>query len=240
MTGVQTCALPISNTEFLYVFVKKFKWENPLEHEQAGGHPIPGRVYRASKNVDTDTYRLFAEMPDRPTLLVFGKLKETIEGAYTSDFKVISPKTLLDFDITDEDLDSLLEWLKSDNKNLKEVMGFNMTPVKIEQTKTNEDVADFIDCAKRLYDLNPSLLNSIHDYLHFAIEQEEESDEGPIPTTFLTLNSAHGTGANVIRAVEKLSVYVSDDRRVNLDLDDLYGAITNLLTEGTNRTFNNI
>lgn len=239
-----------TNTEFLFVFVKDFKWSNPLEHEQVGGHPMPGRLYRAIKNTDTGTYRLLTK-PN--TLLVFSGLEEDIDTGYRSSFKPITVQTLLDYNITDEDLDKLLDWLRTGNKEIKDLVGMMSPPAPVKLTtpsslspqfkesimqKSNEEVSDFISCAHLLHELNPNLLDAIHDYLHYAIEQEQKSEEGPLNSTFLTLSKEHGTGANVIQAVQKLSRYVSVNKRISLDENDLFGAITNLFNEQTNRIVN--
>jgi hypothetical protein len=234
-----------TNTEFLYVYVSSFKWENPFDHESKGGHPMPGKVYRAVKNKDAGTYRLFVSSTTPPMLLVFTGLEEAIEGAYTSNIKPITIQNLLDFDISDGDLDSLLDWLKTGNSELKKVLNFRPPLILSEPVnqpamiqKPNDEVEDFIRCAQQLHELNPNLLDSLHNYIHFAIEEEENFEGGPLDTTFLTLSKDHGTGANIVQAVQKLSRYASSNRKENLDEADLFGAITNLLNERTNQLFN--
>src|SRR5690606_8843885 len=108
-----------SNTKIVYLFVNDFQWTVPLNKEASVGHPKSGRVYRAIKNVDTESYRVMYTIDKNFQGVLIDKLDNDDRAAgYLSDIHEITKSNVLDFDILEEDLTEFVRWLETENKDL--------------------------------------------------------------------------------------------------------------------------
>lgn len=114
------------NIQIVYLYVEEFEWTISFDKERANGHPKPKRVYRAAYNKETDSYRLLYEVDDANNkfrAIFVPALNNTEEmRGYTSKIKVLSIDTILEFDLSEEDLDNLNKWMDTNNKDFFEVM----------------------------------------------------------------------------------------------------------------------
>ena len=248
----------IHNTEIVYLYTHKFEYgNNPISKEENGGHPKPKTVYRAIYNTDTNTYRLIYNISKEGLSFIFiPKLKDHDEESGLSvDIKILTKKNILDFNISEENLDELLSWLKTDNKDIKEITGDIGTPKpkqqKVKQgdkpavvpqnkgVKLPPQVVQFLNLGIELEKTDPLIFGTMFDLLVY-LNQNVYTDIGVVNASWLKLDKDHGAGTNISSAVEKLARYMSQDRRTNLDGKDLLGAIKDLLQEQGRRTYHEI
>lgn len=238
------------NSKILYLFVNKFDWgSNQQSKENSLGHPKSQRLYRAVHNTETDSYRIVHTITRENCLAVYIENLQNIDETlgYTSDIKRVTLDSILDFNIPEEDLDSLLLWLDTDDKELKGAMGWikpsaKATPVAGPSQMTNlpevdEDLLRFIDMGDSLSNKDPALFGTVIDLLDYLLRP---SDDAIIDTTWVKFDKKHGAGANISAAIQKLSRYIGTDRKTNMEADDLMGAIKELLTEQIRRNFNEL
>jgi len=222
----------IENTDFLYLYVKKFKWTDAYTTELLQGHPIEKRVYRGSYNKDTKTYRIFytSSADNKLSAIALSSLVTT--EWYTSEIVDISRHTILSLDLTEGDLEQLIQWQKKDNADIKsEMIPPPSTLPSLRQETTNSilDVAEFISCASELYTQQPATFDAVHEIIHMLNDSIGEGDS--IDSIGVSLSISHGAGYNIGKALDHLGVYMSDDRRNNLMEEDLDAAILNLINE---------
>lgn len=250
----------IHNTEIVYLYTHKFEYgNNPISKEENGGHPKPKTIYRAIYNTDTNTYRLIYNISKEGLSFVFiPKLADHDEESGLSvDIKILTKKNILDFSISESNLNELLNWLKTDNKDIKEITGdISAKPPKKAQKKEKEtvpasipqnkgsiklppEVVQFLNLGIELEKVDPIIFGTMFDLLVY-LNQNVYTDTGIVSTSWLKLDKDHGAGVNVSAAVEKLSKYLGQDRRTNLDDKDLMGAIKDLLTEKSRRNYHEI
>lgn len=254
---MMTLSDSIHNTEMVYLFVNKFSYgKNMIAKEESAGHPKPKKIYRAIRNTDTDTYRIIYKVENNQ---VFSTIIEDLQcddetAGYTSDIKRITLNNILEFDIPEKCLDNLIHWIDTDNDDVKAVVPVG-PPNKLvsrnlvagKQAKESgipegaialdEEIVMFFTLASELRESDPLLFGTIFDVLNYLVSQNKIE---VFDTGWMGFDKNHGAGVNVSAAIKKLSLYMSDDRRTNLDEKDLTGAIVDLLTEKGRRSLHDI
>jgi len=228
----------IENTTFQFLYVRDFAWNSPIDNERNVGHPKKGRTYRGIYNKDTKTFRLFYEVNKEITGVYLPKLVgvdvDEIES-YNSDIVALTKHNILECDITPEDLDLLVGWIKDKNEELKRITNLkkeektaqpspqgNMAAVMAQREN-----ADFLESCKafaRLKQHDPLIFDGIDNLIDFY--EHNEPTSGWIGTSRVL-----GPGKNIGDAITHLEVYGGDDRRNNLSKIDLFIAIRFLITE---------
>lgn len=243
----------IYNTKIVYLYVNKFDWEsNSMGREDSAGNPKAKHVYRAIKNTETGTYRIVYEVTHSVKSTYIDNLKNDNfeQCGYTSDIVELSLSNILECNLSEECLDNLLNWYAIDNTDIKSIVG-NIGATKNQERNTvkehivpigvplSEELVEFISEASHLHDTDPLMFGTMFDlfvYLNSILGE----DKGILDTSWMGLSKDHGAGVNVSSAVQKLSRYMGDDRKTNLDESDLLGAIRDLLMEQARRNFNQI
>ncbi len=245
------------NTEFLYLYVDEFQWLSHMDTEAFSGHPKPKSVYRAIFNKDTRGYRIiYGTTNGNPQAIVLKNLANKNKGVgYLSNMVILTRDNILNFDISDEDLDKMVFWIDTENKDLDDIMkkskhptvlGDNLdntnlpplTPMDIIPLITNNtrrvdgELSDFLSLAQNFQDKDPFLFDAIHDLMNYI------SDDRVNDVSFLNFSKNFASGANVSAAFQALTRYAGDNRRTNLDEQDLLQAIKHLLNEYTQRRIN--
>lgn len=246
------------NTKIVYLFVEKFEWLHTMDREQSVGHPKPGRLYRAIKNTDTNSYRVMY-----PINGAFqGTLIDQLDGAadvYISEIHEVTLDNILKFSISTEDLKEFERWLDTKNKDLVEYMEKFFKKQKSPTSKSINELPDeefFRVILKTLGNRDPemaavlSTLDQLraadpHAYLGMALFShhllnKQQQEETPIDSFWIRLDEQLGGGANLSSALEKLAQYGGKNRRLNYSEDDLMGAIRDLLLEAYRRDLHNL
>jgi len=248
----------IYNTKIVYLYVDRFDYgKNQVGKEQSSGHPKSKKVYRAIYNTDTHSYRIIYDIIRDQVYSVFVEDLQSDapeELGYVCDIKHLSVSNILDFKISEDNLDDLLNWLKTDNKDVKEVLGDvgatkkkNTSDGKSKQiqkvpnrdSNISPEFVAFVNLTLEMYKSDPLTFGTIFDLILY-IGEHPGLDQGNIGMHWLRMDKDHGGGVNISAAVEKLSRYVGGDRRTNLMNEDLMGAMLNLLNERARRTLNDI
>lgn len=251
-----------TNTALGYLFVKQFAWSSAGDNENHVGHPKPGRVYRSVFNKDTKTWRLFYEIDGKLTGIFLPKLnaeertdedKFFTELQYTAEIIELSKTTILDCDITTEDLDLLCKWIDEGNQPIKHIMGFEreqphgFMPVSGEEIVRalqqnmlrDEEFVAFIKQARHLKENNLLLFDAIAEFVWFLNESMAVPDE-TIDSTWTEFSKTLGAGKNISKSLEHLSRYGGESQRTNMMQEDLFGAIKSLMLEQARRSLHGI
>jgi hypothetical protein len=233
------------NTEVVYLFVNKFDWLLTMDKESNVGHPKPGKVYRAIYNNQTDSYRITYKIGNTYQAVLIPSLVNSDEtNGYLSDIRRITKKNILDFEITESDLDQLNQWIDISNKDLLDQMWNSKPKVEVINIDSDEMLAkimgDFIKdtdpdhtrMLEKMYLLREQnapvswVIGYLVEYL-----LDEPIEESPFDINSLSLDKTHGAGVNISAAIQKLSRYCGSNRRTNMSEEDLLGAIRDLLKE---------
>jgi len=258
MTKAVVTDTPI-NTTFGYLYVKSFKWSSAHDNETHVGNPKAGRVYRAAFNKDTKTHRLFYDLSNQvtalflPHLVVAEKSDEDnffSELNYTGEIIELKKSTILDCNISEEDLDELCKWIEEDNRSIKQLMGFEQPQFKpvtgeeivraIQQNiLRDEDFIVFVQEARTLKENNRVLFDAVGEFMWFVNEKSSHPDE-PIDGSWTEFSKTLGAGKNISKALDHISKYGGESVRTNLMQEDLFGAIRSLMLEQGRRQIHGI
>ena len=246
------------NTKIVYLWINKFAWSNDMDKEQSVGHPKPKHLYRGVYNKDTETYRFVYKMGDIFQGTFLKSLTSDDETAgYTSDIVELSLSNILDSNLSEKDLKMLLEWIDTDNKDLKEKLWAAPKRVNLDFIDMGTDIAtffadtikksdpeftDFIAVGSSLREINPSMFEAVHNIISYLIEDEytEVEDDSSISPRWISMDVKLGAGANLYGAIQKLARYGSVNTRVSRSKEDLLGAIKDLLVEQQRRNLHNL
>lgn len=238
-----------TNTEILYLYFEKFKWTSYVDTEQFHGHPKAKSVYRAILNRDTGGYRIIYKVfKGNPMAVFINSLdNENEEEGFVCKACVLEKFNILKYDLSEEEIDKLLEWVTINNKDLTDIINNSDTPTKVGDP-TNEqpldqnivedvlETTEFISCALELKKFNPLLFDSLHEFIHHINDQQPPDTS--VDSTWISLSKKFGTGANINEALKHIAVYAGENKRTNLDEYDLFEAVKCLLNEFTQRNFN--
>lgn len=225
------------NSEFKFFYVSKFEWGNPMDHERNLGHPKEKKVYRGWINKDTNTYRIAYDMKNAIWL---DKLKVTEEHiGYTSDISELTINNILDFPIEESDLENMIKWLESDNADLKQaVLGPKIQEAQIiaiinksmQPPQSEQDIEGFINSAEELHSLDPLAFEHIWALMDFILESMHSLPEGSFDADFIA-KGPQGAPINIYNAITCLNRYIGDNRKTNLEPEDLQKAMHHILSE---------
>jgi hypothetical protein len=239
------------NTEFKYFYCHKFKWLNPLDNEIRAGHPKEKTIYRGWYNTETKSYKLITN----PGNAIFLESLKEDDGnflfGFTCDFEEVTKSNILKFkDITEDNLQDMIQWLEINNMDLKERLGFTQReqPIPIvaiinsmnndqEQVRYQNAFQGFMESGEELLNINPVAFEKIWSLIDKVLD--ETYSEDPMESYQLKM-STQGLGININDAYKALSKYTSTDRRTNENPDDLYEAMAHILTELIRRDYNNL
>lgn len=246
----------IYNTKIVYLYVHSFEWKDQMNKEASSGHPKAKKLYRAIYNTDSESYRVIYEVKPKESQ-VYMTFVESLqskdeEKGYLSNISLITADNILDFPLTDKEIDLLFTWLTTDNKDLKDILGDigakeGEKPKKTQpgltkqgmSKKPSQELIEFINVASKLHDVDPMMFGTVFDVMLWLID-DLYIDAGAIDTHWLKLHEEHGAGTNVTAAIEKLSRYMGNNRRTGLLNEDLMNAIRDLLTEKGRRLYHQI
>lgn len=226
-----------------YLYVNKFIWQSPIEREQFQGQPLKHRVYRDIFNPLTGNHKLL--IPGMDGGIGFDKLKDTNEAA-DFDLKEITLDTVLDYDITENDLDLLNQWIESGNRDIEDsyrpIPNEGLQKLKQALHSHNQDEAEALamatDSMMNLWSANPEKFSVMVSIIQFLTDADLDSYEDI--AHHIRLHPVSGKGVNVAQALRAIDNYNSDDRRTNEDVSDLYMAIEALVTEAERKFTNDL
>lgn len=239
-----------TNTVFKYFWVNSFKWRDTADRERFAGHPKEKTLYRGWLNTDTNTNRIYYK---HGTALWFDNLitNDSDTLGYTSDIREINITSILDTPLVESDLDIMIGWLETDNKDIKDivfpppVVPMNITHLIQEAIgKINgmeKEFDDFIDDAGELMELDKPVFDQIWNIIRYSLDTLYGTKRGPLDADYLSMDKTRaGLGFNIGKAQESIFRYASTDRKTNENPVDLLDTIYTLLTELKRREHHNL
>jgi hypothetical protein len=227
-----------------YVYIKSWKYVEPLLNEKFYGHPTPGRVYRAGYNNVTKSYRFYLDSSE--ALYVHQLINKNEEEGYVCECVTLMKENLLTLNILEEDLDKIISWIESNNQDILKPQPESF-PMFLLQALNNAENERYNEEAERMAWITEALtdldaVNSIQvevileliDYLY----QQNLMRHDDINN--IALDESHGLGTNISRAQDKLNRYAGSDRRTNQDKEDLLSAISHLIVEAERRNIHQL
>lgn len=239
-----------SNTKIVYLFVNNFEWTAAANKEIALGHPKNGRVYRAVKNTDSESYRIMYPINNTFQGTYLSTLKESnSENGYVSDIQEIEIGNILDFNILEDDLTQFVRWIEIDNSDLKgafkqffekqsnplgsmprQLNKKDLLAVVVGALRgTDPEMASVVSTISELRSVEPQIYAALGVFVNHILANNEP--ETSIDSRWIRFDKTLGAGANLSSAVQRLSSYGSSDRRKNFSENDLMEAIKDLFLE---------
>jgi hypothetical protein len=217
----------IEDLSVKYLYVKSWKWGTQQEHENFQGKPEAGDVCWSGYNNKTKSYRMM--IGDKPFYIATLISPEEILAEY--ELVEITKDNILDLNIAEAELDKILK--------MKDRTFMNQEPqqnivVKIDQEMLEMMRADEQRVEKAI-DAFHYLLELNIDHFDILVELNEAmAEENLLEHDSLTQalsESEHGVGLNIGGTLAALSRYVGDDRRTNLNREDLITAAIGIVKE---------
>lgn len=226
-----------------YIYVSKFDWLHPIEREQFLGHPLKGRVYRDIFNPQTGNHKIL--VPGLDGGLGFDNLKATNDLA-DFDLREITLDTILDFDIVEDDLDLMNQWIESGNKDIEQryeptiPQGLNRLREALHNQKQDEAeaLARATESMMHLWVANPDKFSVMVNFINFLTDADLDSLSDP--ANYIRLHPTDGKGVNIAQALRAIDTYNGDNRRTNENMVDLYIAMEALTVECERRYVNDL
>ena len=229
------------NSKVVVLYVKDFKWLDQYTAEHFGGHLKNKRVYRAIYNKDIDSYRVLYTIEGRHNAVNLPSLITKSGAMYTSNIVLIDKQNIVDFDISEEDLDQIIKW--DDHKDLKKIIDERRVVSQDQQEPEfiqelfkmvkQDELKEYMERSRELFQINPIM----HDVLLDVITYLTGHTDMSIESLNLTMDDNFGPGINIGKTYEALGRYTSENKRVNFNPDDLLDGMEGLLTEYTRAAF---
>lgn len=222
-----------------YLFVKAFEWVDVALKERYQGHPKPETVYRSFFNETTGNYKIFVGN----IVFIADKLNTTEEDgqARTSTIEVITKGNILELNLPEAELDSIIAWEASSNKDIKTIyeapppihVSNGLVSLKAamgdQEAREAADMDIAMEVLQELYMINTSLFHLIVETASALVHHDLQLHQnGAMMTLEL---SDHGAGYNIGTAMKKLNRYLSKPKRGGDDREDIMDAIVTLYTE---------
>jgi hypothetical protein len=236
-----TISEKLEDVRFKYVYVKAFKWGDPLGNERFGGHPKAGGVYRTIYNINSKSYKLL--LNNTMDFLLLTALTTT-DDLGSSEIEALTPHNIVGFDLTEEQLDKLVTWITTDNADIRErytksTPNFSevFSTALVKQVSTeNTAMTRVVHTCLPLHQINPQMLDLVMELIQHLIDDEYSKAEDTLNIALTT----EGKGLNIHHAVHHLQDYM---RPVKLGGDErvsLINSILNILTELERRSINEL
>lgn len=211
---------------FKYFYIKKFQWTDPLAVDQFSGQPVEGRVYRGWVKKRTAQPTLILDSDHHPgwqplTLLAFENKRE--EFAWVGEVKEITKESILDFTIEETDLDNIIKWLSTNNKDLLTTTN-NLPAEVVDKVADNYEVA--MDIMGSIFATNGELFDSVIDTLNHV----HTNDMKEMSLAALLNFQEEGKGINCKEAITAIEQYLSNTKKGD-KVERIYEAIGALLKE---------
>lgn len=244
----------LDDLTFLYLYIREFKWNTTMETEVYMGHPRVGEVYRAALNKATGNYKLFLPIEgNHINTFVFNSLNVSSDQC-SGKIEKISKSNIIQLNLREEQLNSILEWMDKDNIDVKKA---------IEPNKQNQDVAKNIarglmslreaieehgasdnEARRRADQKMANLYMTNTDLFEIVLEIVDELHDADMarleyPHLMMAL-SEEGKGINVQQALIHLSDYMDSPKNGGDCRESILGAIMNLVSELERRTANQL
>lgn len=238
----------LQNILFKYYFINKFEWATLSDVDRFQSHPLPGRVYRGLYNTQTKLTKLVLTDPPSPTGIGFESLSNSDpEKGYVCEIQELTLDNILDFKIDESDLDNIIKWQTSENKDLKNTFEPNpiqhgLLRLKAAMNKQEQEELSAMDRASNamleLWQANSLKFDIMINFIEFIINKDYESYNDA--ANYLTHHPVNGKGINIANALRHLDNYVNDDRRVNEDINDLMESMNSCVVEIERKIDNNL
>ncbi len=207
--------------DIVYLYINSFAYKQAKHGNAMGGHPVPGRIYRALYDKETTNYRLLLD--EVPPSGMAGLILKDLRGEcgnWTADITKLDEDNLLTLEIESEDFEKLAKW-KDAEAELDEIRLENVQDVErgdegnislhieIPQSKNNDGhLRDILDDIKSkdpdvVSGLNTALFH-INGYLHAREDGLSEISRKVISDQFV------GTGASIALAVDAIDDYINE------------------------------
>lgn len=238
----------MSNENIIFLFIKEFKYKDPIAEQAMNMHPYEGRVYRAVKE-DSGGYLL--HVGSHRTLhgedgLRLSRLKSNNKN-WKCNIVEIDSDNITDLDITPEDMKLLVEWDKEQNASLVQLI--NNAPSVEDENGIPYDLGNInIDIPKEILeniqtreyssgsfgaliekDMEMGIVMSdLTDYLNSTYGDKYH---GAAISTGPFIESEYGKGFNCGNSLKYLSRYCTEGYHKSNNVQDLFKAIHYILFE---------
>ena len=237
-------------TEIKYLLVEYFEFANKEIAQKYDGHPKAGGLYRGFTTSDGT---LALKLPGLPAPYK-GLIIEGLEGdysAYSCKLHEITTANMMDYNLTDDQLDQIVEWNETKNADMKAdfeladrkepeleeiITAAIQKQIDDEMTQSKEfnkalDTIDFFD---------PFLMEALSDTIdHISgVFEKHHYERQDIRDDFSYHPSDVGKGFNIGSARKYLQRYMTEGYEKSNNPMDLYKAIHFLLFELSRRLQN--
>lgn len=222
-----------------YIYVEKWNWLDVISGEIFGGHPIENCVYRSVYNKKTKSHRLIlsegtANSPKDAILIKNFNQSNEIEG-YTCQLTEITKSNLLNINLNETEVDKLHDWTQSNNDDLKgHPQPDEAGLIRLKNAMLEQEMEDK-EYLENLFNVATKLLSVNSDYFKILIEIGDLMTESTLiehdgPVEALSISET-GMSLNIGETLKALKSYTSNNRRTNLDREQLHDALMGIVRE---------
>jgi len=215
-----------------FLFIEKFKWTN-LEHTVIyEGHPKEGRVYKSFYNQNDNTYTI--GLTENRAVMIQELNADSSDFSYSSKIHTLTKENLLDFNIEDEDLDKIINWMEPQEQPINNLV----IAMQRQEIDEKQFLQNFINKVSQLYNINTIQAEVLMDVVEALYDNNLYQVNDTVSR--LELDRDRGLSVNICRAFRALDNYSGEDRRTSEDYEDLMTAIVSTVREAERRIVNDL
>jgi hypothetical protein len=236
--------------EIAYLYIKEFVHKDFPIGERFNYEPIPGKVYRALKDMKArpPTYRIVLSAKEgRDSVgIVFDKLKD-VNNAWEHEIIEIDFENMASIKMDDEEVKKVMNWM-NDKKGEKEFVEWCLTPEKPEEEEYIEMEVEVENDLDEYRGVLKGIINNFHRiaaggdgvadvmvdilyYLRTTYSDKYEDEDSPIRAKKFCYSSKHGKGINMFCSSKYIQRYLTDDYDKSDNPKDILKAIHYLIYE---------
>lgn len=120
--------------DIVYLYINSFAYKQAKHGKAMGGHPVPGRIYRALYDKETTQYRLLLD--EMPPSGMAGLILKDLSGEcgnWTAEITKLDDENVLSLEIESEDFEKLARWKETEE---------DIDPLRIEHVHQVEQGVD--------------------------------------------------------------------------------------------------
>jgi hypothetical protein len=243
------------NKEVVFLYVKEFTWKNKKDKTSMNGHPVSGRVYRAVKDEEDESYKVYIgkELTNIKVdgIKIYNLVNDT--DTWKCDIVELNKNTMLELDITDDDLNMIKITTENNHSDLSDVIKGSKKEVSGALTGNDETEESFLnrlmeeientstelpegDPLHAIYQIDPLMGETLYELLEYILyTYNDKYTSSPIDVQSMTLDDKFGKGINVFNTIKYLSRYSTDGFPKSNNPSDLTKAVHYLLFESMRR-----
>jgi hypothetical protein len=213
-----------------FIYVKEWKWLDPIGAQMHGGKPETGRVYATEYDVRTGNRMLLGNI-----LLDRMVVTDEISRVFAYEIVELSPQNIIELNVKEEDLDMIIKvGQKPVEDTLKQKIKSELA--RIDNDK-NDKLNNVVKALNNMIMTNTTAFELMEELVELMNDWDMETHSSPALSLAL---STDGKGINIQQTMIEVEKYMKPVKQGGDDRKQILNAIVFLFTELQRRELNGL